>query len=110
MARGAAHRRRVDQHRRALRGVKGGGESPPARQAQHEVEDLLAQGSKPKRGAKGVETERRDNSAWLRRVYGRVADILLPVLDLDGDQDARIDRAAQQVERVQSDEYEWYVL
>ena len=49
-------------------------------------------GSKPKRGAKGVETERRDNSAWLRRVYGRVADILLPVLDLDGDQDARIDR------------------
>ena len=67
-------------------------------------------GSKPKRGAKGVETERRDNSAWLRRVYGRVADILLPVLDLDGDQDARIDRAAQQVERVQSDEYEWYVL
>ena len=43
MARGAAHRRRVDQHRRALRGVKGGGESPPARQAQHEVEDLLAQ-------------------------------------------------------------------
>ena len=68
-------------------------------------------GSKPKRGAKGVETERRDNSAWLRRVYGRVADILLPVLDLDGDQDARIDRdhviktnllqpAAQQLERV----------
>lgn len=59
-------------------------------------------GSKPKRGAKGVETERRDNSAWLRRVYGRVADILLPVLDLDGDQDARIDkdhviRTAEQV-------------
>ena len=37
-------------------------------------------GSKPKRGAKGVESQRRDNSAWLRDVYGQISKVILPIL------------------------------
>jgi len=35
---------------------------------------------KPKRGAKGVESQRRDNSAWLRDVYGQISKVILPIL------------------------------
>ena len=50
-------------------------------------------GSKPKLGAKGVESQRRDNSFWLRNVYNEVSNIILPILDIDGDQSARIDKS-----------------
>ncbi|MGA1587723.1 MAG: DNA polymerase domain-containing protein [Ilumatobacteraceae bacterium] len=46
----------------------------------------------PKRGAKGVESQRRDNSAWLRTVYEAVTRVLLPIPDPSGDQGAGIDR------------------
>lgn len=46
----------------------------------------------PKRDAKGVESQRRDNSAWLRRVFSGVSDILLPIPDPAGDDAIGIDK------------------
>jgi DNA polymerase elongation subunit (family B) len=49
-------------------------------------------GAAPKRDAKGVESQRRDNSAWLRRIFNGVSDILLPIPDPDGDDIVGIDK------------------